>query len=84
MYRVIPDSVVLDQLAAMPAELLPLVAEVFSLLELEPDCGRPYNASLPDGPIREFVFGANHEAAVTYLIVEHAREVHVLVVQWIG
>lgn len=84
MYRVIPDSAVLDQIAAMPAEVLPLVAEVFSVLELHPRCGRPYNGSMPDGPMRELVFGSHHEAVVTYLILEHTREVHVLVVQWIG
>ncbi len=30
------------------------------------------------------VFGAHGEGAVIYLILEMQREVHVLVVQWIG
>ena len=48
------------------------------------DPRRPYNEDLPDGPMRELIFGPNSEAAVTYLIVEHSREVHILVVQWLG
>jgi hypothetical protein len=34
--------------------------------------------------MRELIFGTNSEAAITYLIVEHVREVHVLAIQWIG
>ena len=84
MYRVIPDSTVLAQIDALPASVLPLIAEVFCVLELAPHTGRPYNEDLPDGPMRELIFGPNSEAAVTYLIVEHSREVHILVVQWLG
>lgn len=84
MYRVIPDTEVFDQIAAAPAELLPLIAEAFALLALAPRSGRPYNDDLPDGPMRELVVGADHHATITYLTLEHPPEVHVLVIQWVN
>ena len=68
MYRVIPDAAVLDQIAALPTRVLPQLAEAFGVLELVPQSGRPYNDDLPDGPMRELIFGANNEATITYLI----------------
>lgn len=57
-------------------------------LSSAPQSGRPYNEDLPDGPMRELIFGTNGEAVITYLIVEriveHVHEVHVLTIQWIG
>lgn len=82
MYRIVTDSAVLDQLAALPIEALPGYAEVLDVLELAPWNGRPYNKKKPDVPMRELVFGAHGEGTVTYMVLE--REVHVLVVQWIG
>jgi hypothetical protein len=82
VYRVIPDSAVLDQIDALPAGVLPLLAEAFGMLEFAPHAGRPYNDDLPDGPMRELILGSGGQIAVTYLIVDHVREVHVLVVQW--
>lgn len=60
MYRVILDAAVLDQIAALPAQVLPQLAEAFGVLELVPQSGRPYNDDLPDGPMRELTFGANN------------------------
>lgn len=34
--------------------------------------------------MRELVFGANGEGTTPYLIVEQQREIHVVLVQWIG
>lgn len=34
--------------------------------------------------MRELVFGTNNNATITYLIVDHVREVHILVIQWLG
>ena len=34
--------------------------------------------------MRELVFGAQGEGTVTYMVLEREREVHVLVVQWVG
>lgn len=84
MYRIVTDSAVLDQLAALPIEALPGYAEVLDVLDLAPWNGRPYNKEKPDAPMRELVFGAHGEGAVTYMVLEREREVHVLVVQWIG
>lgn len=84
MYRVVTDSTVLEQLAALPTGALPYYAEVLGVLELAPWNGRPYNEDKPDVPMRELVFGGNGEGTVTYLILEQQREVHVLLVQWIG
>lgn len=84
MYRIITDSVALDQVAVLPTEALGRYAEVLDVLELAPWNGRPYNKEKPDLPMRELVFGTHGEGAVTYLVLEREREVHVLVVQWVG
>ncbi len=84
MYRVVTSSEALEQIAALPAEALPFYAEVFGVLELAPSGGRPYNEDKPDGPMRELIFGAVGEGTTTYLILEQQREVHVLLVQWVG
>lgn len=84
MYRVVPDSEAIDQIAALPAEALPYFGAVFGVLELAQSGGRPYNEDKPGGPMREFVFAANGEGTATYLILEQQREVHALLVQWVG
>ncbi|MGH3855896.1 MAG: hypothetical protein ACRDR6_20890 [Pseudonocardiaceae bacterium] len=84
MYRVVTYSEALEQIAALPAEALPFYAEVIGVLELAPAAGRPYNEDKPDGPMRELVFGANGEGTTTYLILDHQREVQVILVQWVG
>ncbi|MGH3430344.1 MAG: hypothetical protein ACRDRI_23255 [Pseudonocardiaceae bacterium] len=84
MYRVVTYREALEQIAALPAEALPSYAEVIGVLELTPSGGRPYNEDKPDGPMRELVFGADGEGTVTYLILEQQREVHVILVQWVG
>ena len=83
MYRISTDSAALDQVAALPAGALPFYAEVLDVLELAPWNGRAYNEDKPDVPVRELVFGVHGEGAVTYLILEREREIHVLVVQWV-
>lgn len=84
MYRVITYPDVQDQIDALPIDALRSYAEVLTVLELAPGNGRPYNAEYPDRPMRELVFGPHGQGTVTYLILEHQREVHVLLVQWIG
>jgi hypothetical protein len=34
--------------------------------------------------MRELVFGDRGQGTITYLVLEQQREVHVLVVQWLG
>lgn len=54
------------------------------VLELVPQNGRPYNDDKPGGPMRELMFGDRGQGTITYLVLEQQREVHVLVVQWLG
>lgn len=82
MYRVIDDDLVPEQVAALPAEALSAYAEARTVLEVAPWSGSPYRKEYPEGPMRTVIFGSS--GAVTYLIVERDREVHALLVQWIG
>lgn len=34
--------------------------------------------------MRELMFGAASQGVITYLLLEREREVHVLLVQWLG
>ena len=83
MYSVVTDSEVVSQLTALPADALLSYDDAVRVLELVPWNGRPYNDRKPDGAMRELIFG-NGFGTVTYLILEDQREVHVLLVQWIG
>ncbi|MFL6148055.1 MAG: hypothetical protein ACJ72I_11275 [Pseudonocardiaceae bacterium] len=71
-----------EQVAALPAEALPAYAEAQTLLEVAPWSGSPYRKEKPDGPMRTLPFGSS--GGVVYLILEQQREVHLLLVQWIG
>ena len=82
MYRVIDDDQVQEQVAALPAEALATYAEARTLLELAPWSGSPYRKEKPEGPMRTLAFGSS--GAVVYLILEWQREVHVLLLQWVG
>jgi hypothetical protein len=84
VYRVVHDDLVLDQIAALPNEILRAYAEAISVLELVPNNGRPYNEDYPDRPMRELVFGEHGSGTITYLVLEQQREVHVLLIQWTG
>jgi hypothetical protein len=84
VYQVIHDDAALDQVAVLPASALPRYSQALSVLELVPANGRPYNDDIPAGPMRELVFGAAGEGTITYLLLDREREVHVLVVHWIG
>ena len=41
----------------------------------------PANDDKPDGPMRELTFGEHGQGTITHLVLEHQREVHVLLVQ---
>jgi hypothetical protein len=84
VYSVVHDDAALQQIAALPAEVLPVYAEVIGVLELAPTNGRPYNEDYPDRPMRELLFGQHGAGTVTYLVLEQQRVVHVLLVQWVG
>lgn len=81
MYEVAVDEPVRDQLDALPQDALEAWRELHTTLELAPHNGRPLFAATPDG-VRTFVFGEHGQGLAYYLIIEHAREVAVLDVQW--
>lgn len=84
MYRVIPDPETFDQVAALPVESLAAYTEVLTLLEVQPWAGHPQHAANPDGAVRYLLFGPDSAGQVVYLVAEARREVHLLLVQWLG
>ena len=84
MYRIIPDTAVSEQVAALPAEALVSYAEVLEVLQLAPWNGRPQHPANPDAPVRRWAFGPGQAGHLVYLIVEEQQEVHLLLVQWWG
>jgi hypothetical protein len=68
-------------IAALPADALPVLAEVLTVLELTPWNGRPVNPDNPDGAVRNMAFGAG---MITYLVLEEERRVDVLLIAWAG
>lgn len=83
MYEVTVDEQVQDQLDALPQAALEAWRELRATLGLVPENGRPLFADVPDG-VRTFVFGEHGEGLAHYVIVEHARQVAVVEVQWFG
>ena len=84
MYLIkLPDEV-REQLAALPSKALAALAEAMVVLEVAPWGGDPYNRERPDGNIRTVSFGEHSEGLLVYLIIEHAREVGVVELMWVG
>ncbi len=83
-YRIVPDQAVFEQLAALPGEALASYAEVLDVLRLTPWNGEPQHEDNPDAQVRRWHFGPDLAGQVVYLIIEDPREVHVLLVQWLG
>jgi hypothetical protein len=84
VYRLVPDAATIDQVAALPLEALSAYVEVLAVLELKPWAGEPQHAAHPDGAVRRWIFGPGGAGLVVYLIAEPRREVHLLMVQWLG
>lgn len=84
MYRVIPDAHAIEQAEALPAHALTSYAETFAVLGVDPWSGHPQNKDNPDGAVRYKLFGPGRAGHVVYLIIDADREVHVLLVQWLG
>jgi len=84
VYLIVPDRNVDEQITALPHTALLAYAEILSVLELAPHSGTPYSDTLPDGPMRQYVFGRHGEGVVTYLVRDDLREVHLLQIDWIG
>lgn len=84
MYRLVADSAILEQVAALPVEALSAYAELLTALEVSPWSGPPQHEANPEGAVRRWAFGPGVAGQLVYLIDEQAREVHLLVVQWLG
>jgi hypothetical protein len=82
VYRIVPDTAVSGQVAALPAEVLAGYAEVLKVLQLTPRNGRPQHPGQP-GRARPALGARPGQAGqVVYLILEEQQEVHLLPVQW--
>lgn len=82
MYRIVPDPQTYDQVAALPEPALGDYLEVLTTLQVAPWNGRPQHKDNPEGAVRHWIFAGSGQ--VIYLIDESRREVHVLLVQWLG
>ena len=84
MDRIIPDTAVSEQVAALPVEALASYAEVLEILQLTPWNGRPQHPANPDAPVRRLAFGPDQAGHIVYLILEEQQEDLLLLVQWWG
>ena len=73
MYRIIPDTAVSGQVAALPAEVLAGYAEVLEVLQLTPWNGPPQHPDKPDAPVRRWAFDPGQAGQVVYLILEEQQ-----------
>jgi hypothetical protein len=82
-YRIVTDPRVRSKIRALPAEVLPLLADAMGVLELVPWNGRPYNEAEPDSWMRQLDF-ADGRGFITYLVLDDQDRVDVLSVTWLG
>lgn len=78
MYRVVTDEQLQQQINTLPAAALAALAELRTVLEVNPRAGEPINDHNPDGPIRTVTFGRHHDGVAAYLILEDQRRVDLL------
>lgn len=86
MYRVVVYPDAQEQIAALPDEALADYADVLGAMELAPWNGSSHHEGNPNGAVRRWSFGPGKAGHVIYLILDgqDRREVHVLLVQWLG
>lgn|GEM_PF-2594627 len=84
MYEVIPDAAIIDQVAALPVVALEPYAQVLAALAVAPWNGPSQHQANPDAAVRRWSFGPDGAGQVVYLILDDQREVHLLLVQWLG
>lgn len=84
MYRVETDPDVHQQIDSLPTHALSDYAELRVVLEVSPWSGESLNNANPDAPVRTMPFGRHQEGLATSLVLERQREVHVLMVIWVG
>jgi len=81
MYRVVTDELVQQQIDALPTEALAFVAELRTLLEVQPWSGKPLHPKNPDG-VQTISFGTHGAGLAYYLILEDQRRVDLLTLIW--
>ncbi len=84
MYRVDTDEQVQQQIDTFPVEAMPFIAELRTLLEVNPWGGDPLNDQNQNGPVRTLTFGPDHEGLAAYLIMDDLRRLDLLQVTWLG
>ncbi len=84
MYRLVVYPEAQEQIAALPDEALNGYTDVLGVLEHAPWNGQPQHEGNPEGAVRRWVFGPGGTGHIVYLILEDQREVHVVLVQWLG
>ena len=76
-----PDPIAQAQIAALPADAVRSLAEVFEALSMSPWSGTPVKRENPACNMLTWAFGEN--GLVTYIVLEPQREVFIVRVQWI-
>lgn len=84
MYRVVVYPEALEQISALPEQALAGCAEALAALEVAPWHGAPQHQANPDGAVRRWLFGPAKAGQIVYLVLDDQREVHLLLVQWLG
>lgn len=80
MYRLSLEPTAEEQIDAVPDEALRPLAELFTLLEMAPWNGQPFNPASPTANMLTHAFG--ERGLATYLVLEDRREVYVLRIEW--
>ena len=85
MYVVRSSDEVDEQIAELPADALPALAELRAALELNPWSGDPWVRRTPEAPMRSHVFSsASGDGFVVYTVSERDRLVDLLQIIWLG
>ncbi|MGW5878241.1 hypothetical protein ACWFMI_17010 [Nocardiopsis terrae] len=84
MYQVDVEEIAQEQIQTLPEHLLSESASLFSLLELQPWSGFPYNKERPDANMRVHTIGVGGECDVIYLVLDDQRRVVVLRLSWLA
>jgi hypothetical protein len=84
VYRIVPDTAVSEQVAALPAKALASFADVLATLQVAPWNGQPQHEDNPEGAVRRWAFGPGEAGQIVYLILEEQREIHLLLLQWLA
>lgn len=85
MYVVRSSEEVDEQIAQLPADALPALAELRTVLELNPWSGEPWVRRPPEAPMRSHVFGsASGDGFVVYAVSERDRLGDLLQIIWLG